>query len=62
VTGSGSGRYVNDGVASQANCRMQLIPGTSARLALYATRKISIDEELRYDYGVPNLPWRSLVC
>ena len=61
VIGPGLGRYVNDGVASEANCRMQVMVGTpkeAPRLALYATRKLTKGEELRYIYGVPNLPWR----
>ena len=61
VIGPGLGRYVNDGVASEANCRMQVMVGTpkeAPRLALYATRKLTKGEELRYNYGVPNLPWR----
>lgn len=28
-------------------------------LAVFATRKIMKGEEIRYDYGVANLPWRS---
>ena len=61
MIGPGLGRYVNDGVASEANCRMQVMVGTpkeAPRLALYATRKLTKGEELRYNYGVPNLPWR----
>lgn len=29
-------------------------------LALYARRDIMMGEELRYDYGVKDLPWRKL--
>ena len=61
MIGPGLGRYVNDGVASEANCGMQVMLGTpkeAPRLALYATRKLTKREELRYIYGVPNLPWR----
>jgi len=64
VIGSELGRYVNDVVASEANCKLQVMVGISKdppRLALYATRKITKEEELRFDYGVPNLPWLSLV-
>jgi len=34
--------------------------GTETYLALYALRDIKIGEELRYDYGVKDLPWRKL--
>ena len=34
--------------------------GKSLYLALYALRDIMIGEELRYDYGVKDLPWRNL--
>ncbi|XP_052259672.1 uncharacterized protein LOC127864032 isoform X6 [Dreissena polymorpha] len=27
-------------------------------LCLFATKDIAVNEELRFDYGVPNLPWR----
>lgn len=34
--------------------------GTETYLALFALRDIKIGEELRYDYGVKDLPWRKL--
>lgn len=34
--------------------------GTATYLTLYALRDIEIGEELRYDYGVKDLPWRKL--
>lgn len=62
VTGNGLGRYVNDAVASEANCKMKVTKSQNTpQLILYATRKITKGEELRYDYGVPNLPWRTEV-
>ena len=30
-------------------------------LCLFATRDITINEELRYDYGLNDLPWRKKV-
>ena len=31
-------------------------------LCLFATEDIKTDEELRYNYGVTNLPWENQVC
>ena len=43
------------------NCVMKIIEidGTP-HLCLFASRDIGLDEELRFDYGVPNLPWRKV--
>ncbi|XP_052261344.1 uncharacterized protein LOC127865540 [Dreissena polymorpha] len=41
------------------NCIMKIVPvDDSPRLCIFATRLIAKGEELRYDYGVTNLPWR----
>lgn len=62
VTGDGLGQFVNDAIACEANCKMKMIQVTKQpQLALYATRKIQKNEEIRYDYGVSDLPWRNLV-
>jgi len=34
--------------------------GAKTYLALYALKDIAIGEELRYDYGVKDLPWRKI--
>lgn len=39
---------------------MRKIKEGKTYLALYALRDIAIGEELRYDYGVKDLPWRKL--
>lgn len=58
---SGLGRLVNDALPSKANCVMRKIKeGSKMYLALYARRDIMMGEELRYDYGVKDLPWRKL--
>ena len=58
---SGLGRLVNDAPSNKANCNCcmrKIKDGKKIYLALYALREISTDEELRYDYGVKDLPWR----
>ena len=34
--------------------------GSETYLVLYALRDMKIGEELRYDYGVKDLPWRKI--
>ena len=57
---SGLGRLVNDSEPKIANCVMKKkeING-QPHLAIYAKQSINIGEELRYDYGVKDLPWRN---
>lgn len=44
------------------NCSMKLvIVDQGPRLCIFATRDIKKGEELRYDYGVPSLPWRKVI-
>ncbi|XP_033636905.1 uncharacterized protein LOC117299076 [Asterias rubens] len=52
---------VNDAVAPKANCKMVAVnDGKNPHLCLFAVRDIEVWEELRFDYGVPNLPWRKM--
>lgn len=63
IFSSGLGRLVNDALPNKANCNCvmrKMKVGSRIHLALYALRDIMIGEELRYDYGVKDLPWRSL--
>ena len=61
-TGHGLGRFVNDSVASASNCKMRVVViDKTPHLALFATKTIYANEELRYDYGVTGLPWRNEV-
>lgn len=55
------GRYVNDEVRKFANCyaKVQIIDGRPCVLLL-ACRDLIIGEELRYDYGGGDLPWRQV--
>ncbi|XP_064653238.1 uncharacterized protein LOC135503564 [Lineus longissimus] len=54
------GRLVNDAWRGAANCSMKKVSTEkgSPALCLFANRDIEIGEELRYDYGVDDLPWR----
>jgi SET domain-containing protein len=56
---SGLGRLVNDSEAKDANSQMRkIVIQGQPRLILSAKRNIKKGEELRYDYGVKDLPWR----
>ncbi|CAB3992383.1 N-lysine methyltransferase SETD8-like, partial [Paramuricea clavata] len=56
---SGLGRLVNDSEHKMANCLIKKIEiNGQPRLAIYAKRDLNMGEELRYDYGVKDLPWR----
>ncbi|KAJ8037512.1 N-lysine methyltransferase KMT5A [Holothuria leucospilota] len=56
------GRFVNDAVGSKENCVMKPLKiGGTTRLCLFAKWDIDAGEELRYDYGIDDLPWRK-VC
>ncbi|XP_069108879.1 uncharacterized protein [Argopecten irradians] len=52
-------RFVNDGVGRERNSIMILETfNDHPYLCLYASRNIAAGKEIRYDYGVNNLPWR----
>ncbi|XP_065942405.1 uncharacterized protein [Magallana gigas] len=58
---SRKGRFANDAAPGdvQCNASVKCLPSKGKPyLALFANRKIGIGEEIRYDYGVPDLPWR----
>ena len=55
----GLGRLVNDIQPAMANCQMRKIPtGGEVYLCLFAIKNIPARTELRYDYGISDLPWR----
>ncbi len=55
----GLGRLVNDAPHVDANCLMKkIIINGHPRLALFAKEDINPGKELRYDYGIKDLPWR----
>lgn len=57
-------KFVNDAEkgSSNNNSVMKLeVFNNQPKLCLYASRDIEIGEELRYDYGEKNLPWRKVI-
>ena len=59
----GYGRMVNDGIGKSCNCNVKIVfVNAKPHVCLFAGRQILAGEELRYDYGVPDLPWRKQVC
>ena len=54
------GRLVNDSPSGNCTMRRVLI-NKEPRLCLFASKNINVGEELRYDYGVKDLPWRTKV-
>ena len=54
------GRLVNDGWNGNENCVMKKIESDHGpKLVLFAKRDIMEKEQLLYDYGVGDLPWRN---
>ena len=55
---------VNDATYPETNCKVKIFRGCLKgvmRLCLFATKDIVIGSELRFDYGVTDLPWRKKV-
>ncbi|XP_061191646.1 N-lysine methyltransferase KMT5A-like [Saccostrea echinata] len=58
------GRYANDAAPGDVlqNAVMRCVPNNGLpNLALFASRNIGVGEEVRYDYGVKDLPWRKQI-
>ena len=55
------GRLVNHGKPGNCGMKKVVVDG-EPKLCLFATKDICEDAELRYDYGVDNLPWEKKVC
>ena len=58
------GKFVNDAekLTKENNAVMKLLEvDGNPHLALFSTRKICKGEEICYDYGEKNLPWRKKV-
>ena len=60
--GTTLGRLVNDSIGYRENAITKVVRDSSEKrhLCLFAKRDIARGEEIRYDYGVPNLPWRKV--
>jgi hypothetical protein len=59
VPSTALGRLVNDGIEEKQNCHMKLVPfDNTPHLCLFATKDIAPHTELRYNYGIEDLPWR----
>ncbi|KAJ8049629.1 Histone-lysine N-methyltransferase PR-Set7 [Holothuria leucospilota] len=56
----GAGRMVNDSIRPNAVMKIVILDNIP-HLCLFALQHISPGEEIRFDYGVPNLPWRKKV-
>jgi len=55
------GRFVNDAPRRQANCYTKAVAvGPDPHVMIFAAKDIFPGEELRYDYQVPDLPWRKV--
>lgn len=50
-------RYVNDDKKANATMKLKVF-NNYPRLCLFALQDIHIGEEIRYDYGDENVPWR----
>ena len=57
-SGPSLGRLVNHGDCREVNSKMQLIKWGDPVLCLFALKEIDAGDEILYDYGVNNLPWR----
>lgn len=54
------GRLVNHGEKHEVNVKLKTLDvDGSPALCLFALRQIEPGEELLYDYGVDNLPWKT---
>lgn len=52
-------KMINDDIPRRANCRMKkLIIEEKPHLCLYSSKDLQIGDQLFYDYGVGDLPWR----
>lgn len=54
------GRLVNHGEKKEINSKLKVIPDPNGQpaLCLFALRDINTGEELLYNYGISDLPWK----
>lgn len=55
-----AGRMINDSTIPNSVMKVVIVENIP-RLCVFALRDISPGEEIRFDYGVPDLPWRDRV-
>lgn len=56
------GRMINDSESNYANAKMMVVQvERKPHLCLFAQKDIEENEEIRFDYGVADLPWRQMV-
>lgn len=53
---------INDGIGKEKNSYPRVVLDTKSvpHVCFFANKDIQIGEEIRYDYGVTNLPWRKV--
>lgn len=55
------GRLVNHGEPSQINAKMKVLDvGGFPALCLFAIKDMESGQELLYDYGIQDLPWKQV--
>jgi len=55
------GKFVNDAPRREANCVAKLLMiDSNPHIAIFASRDIEPGEEIDYDYGGKDLPWRKV--
>ncbi len=54
-------RFINDAPRQEANCHAKTVfLVDKPRVLIFANKDIQVNEELRYDYGVTDAPWRKV--
>ncbi|KAJ8018164.1 N-lysine methyltransferase KMT5A-B [Holothuria leucospilota] len=62
TSGPTLGRLVNHGDRHEVKCKMKVVEVNNApTLCLFAIKDILAGQELLYDYGISDLPWKSKV-
>lgn len=58
---AGLGRWINDDhKAPNSVMKKVIVHDSSPHLCLFACDDIQVGEEIRYDYGTKDLPWRQV--
>jgi len=55
------GKMINDAMIPDSNCAIKVVEfENNPHLCIFASNDILMGDELRYDYGVADLPWRKI--